>query len=327
VRKKKKVVKKKIAKLVKKVKKTIASIVNPSISKILHNKFGKNAKTVNTVYATKNYGQFGFFKENRIVRPSHVLRLADSMKKRYLPRSIIVTLQNGKLMIVDGQHGFKAASSLGLPIYFVVFEGLTIEDVITLNARMSQWLPADYLNTYCVRGFPHYLTLNKFRNDDLVGEVSIADCISILIGINPGGSFYVSRKQHVGGTRRSVMDKFRDGDFVVDPENLKAGRVFAAHLLDFEGHLKYWKNRNFIHAVKLLYSHPEYNTGQMIDKLRKYKGDMPTATTNVIAFGKMLQQVYNKNQPKIKGARIHLPWEEIEESGTGLITDDGGDPD
>lgn len=312
----------------KKVRKQSANIVKGSVPKTVLNKYSKTSREENKVFATKHYDNFGFFDANRPTRESHVLRLMKSFEERYIPHPIIVTPEDKLLLIADGQHRFKAAKNLGYYVYFMIVEDLTIDDVVRLNARMSQWNPSDYLHSYVERKFEHYLILNSFRNEDLCGEVSISDCIGMVTGVNPGSGFYFSNKRkHMGGSATSVMDKFRDGNLVITPSNLKAAKKFAGHLLDFSNHLTYWKNRNFIHAVKILYSQPRYNQKQMINKIKKYKADMPTMTTNVINFGKHLEWVYNKNQNKNSDSRIYCNWGEIEATGAASPGGDRGGDD
>lgn len=108
---------------------------------------------------TTNYDQFKILQFNRKVRSAHVRVLTDSIKARNLEIPIVV---NEKSQIVDGQHRFMALKELGLPIHFIVKEGLGLEEVQILNSNQRNWTNIDYLHSYADRGCIEYVKARDF---------------------------------------------------------------------------------------------------------------------------------------------------------------------
>ncbi|MFO0477621.1 MAG: ParB N-terminal domain-containing protein [Bacteroidota bacterium] len=110
------------------------------------------------VQETTNYAMFNFLNGNRTPNEAHIKRLKESMKVNYLISPILV---NEKLQIIDGQHRYKAAMELQLPIYYLIIEGYGLKEVQILNTNSANWKQEDYLDAYCDMKMPEYI---KFRN-------------------------------------------------------------------------------------------------------------------------------------------------------------------
>ena len=79
---------------------------------------------------TKEYNNFQFYNDNRTVSEHHVEKLVNSfINDGQLVPIICYKLQNGKLIIVDGQHRFHAAKFLGRPVKYQVDNSLNSESV------------------------------------------------------------------------------------------------------------------------------------------------------------------------------------------------------
>ena len=96
----------------------------------------KYAEVVNSIYKTDNYDLFSPFEGNRLVKPLHVARLEKSFLDNYLPVPIVV---DEAYRIGDGQNRFEACKSLGYPVYYIIIQGLTLQDVQRLNANVKPW--------------------------------------------------------------------------------------------------------------------------------------------------------------------------------------------
>ena len=295
---------------------SIQNIVSPALPRSLEHKLEKHSQAAAPYFTTKHYGMFKFYPENRPVRPSHVAQLQESMKERYLPRIIICTIPSGEtsLFIVDGQHGFEAAKGLGLPIYYSVVEGLTVEDMVRLNKKNRSWTPADYLHHYCVRGYKPYLALKKYREKVLLDEVAISDCISIV-------------SMNLGNPGSGIMEKFRDGKYEITESQLDRAEEFGSHLLEFEPYTKHWNKSNFIRALMHFFRNTEYNRRVMIEKVKRYgKTILPVAASSIIGYGDTLEDVYNKFARK--DSEIFINWKEVESRNPDNGKEDnGGDAD
>lgn len=155
-----------------------------------------------TYYKTDKYWKFTFNPKNRVVDRLHVKALASSIKNRNLlcEQPILV---NEQYEIIDGQHRLTAAMKLGVPIYYILRNGLTIEDAIALNINTKNWGLADYLQHYATQKVPEYLWFERF-----IDEYKLGYSVSIML-IMSGGI------PNAGGASRS--------------KEFKAGKLALTH--------------------------------------------------------------------------------------------------
>ena len=112
-----------------------------------------------SVMKTTNYEMFRFMDGNRKTNSSNLNQIIESMKEKQLVIPITV---NEKFEIIDGQHRFKACQYLGYPVYYVMEQGYTIDDVIRANVNGGRkWFDVDYLHRYCKLGVDRYLKIQK----------------------------------------------------------------------------------------------------------------------------------------------------------------------
>jgi hypothetical protein len=70
---------------------------------------------------------------------------------------------NENYEIIDGQHRFKAAQELGLPVNIIICPGYSIKDVQRLNANQKEWKLIDYLDGFCEEGETEYGGSKKLK--------------------------------------------------------------------------------------------------------------------------------------------------------------------
>jgi len=108
----------------------------------------KKSQQVNVIYkvepSSDQYHKLGKITGNRRVKRLNVERIKDSMLKRNFLNCIpIIVDKNGK--IIDGQHRYKSATSLGIPIYVVMVEDEDVGSIaIALNTNKSNWSLNDF---------------------------------------------------------------------------------------------------------------------------------------------------------------------------------------
>jgi hypothetical protein len=109
---------------------------------------------------------------NRPIDPAQVTKLANSIDKMLLVRSIVVARINfiegkEKPYIVDGQHLFNAMLRNDIPIEYVEIEvkDLTdlVENIALLNASSKSWKLCDYILAWSSVN-SDYKKLNKYFN-------------------------------------------------------------------------------------------------------------------------------------------------------------------
>ena len=108
------------------------------------NEFGDPIFDVTAYYVrkTNNYKKFRFVDGNRDV--ARTGRIRNSIKENGWYRQPI--LVNEHFEIIEGQHRFVVCKELGLPIEYVVQEGLEVKDCVPLNVSRKNWSVADYVH-------------------------------------------------------------------------------------------------------------------------------------------------------------------------------------
>lgn len=103
-------------------------------------------KKLTSVYVTDEYDKFKIIDGNRPI--SHAKKIMESIKEiGMLWQPVLV---NERFEIVDGQGRFLAMKTLGLPVIYIVQEGLTIKEVRYLNQNATVWGVSDYIHSYAV---------------------------------------------------------------------------------------------------------------------------------------------------------------------------------
>ena len=230
-----------------------------------------------TVRFTTNYSMFSHHKGNREVNPSHVYRIREAMKVRFLFSPIIV---NEKKQIIDGQHRFEACKELGYPIYYVVVNGYGLEEIQMLNANTRNWTSQDYLTGYCDMKKPAYLQFKKFMED--FPDFGIEAAKAILLG---QGNKDANREG-----KRVRMRHFENGTMVI--ANLERSYDHAKKLLDFKPHYEGFARRGFVLAMLRLFGHKNYKHREMMGKLAYQAGALRDCT-NAETYTELIEHIYN----------------------------------
>jgi hypothetical protein len=147
-------------------------------------------------YRTTDYARFTLIKENRVVDTKHVEKLKAAITKSDLLHAypIIVCEQNGKLLVLDGQHRLRAAQDLKRPIYYVVSPSMTPDDIAATNTLPRGWKLPDYARYFAAKTTDYQYTL------DFAAEhrINLSDAMNLLAahdgGIGGGGGAAVAWK-------------------------------------------------------------------------------------------------------------------------------------
>lgn len=186
------------------------------------------------IQKTKDYKQFKFLDLNREIYPSHVENLVKSIGKRNL-LEYIPLLVDKDMRVLDGQHRLMAAKKLGVDVYYVVLDDLTIEDIILLNINHRRWGTDDYLNYYVKQGLEDYLVLERFSKQN---EISIRLAMILLSG------FQDSKKETVS------YHSFKSGLFKVADEEGASETIKKLFILRRFVNNDGWRQREFVYALR-----------------------------------------------------------------------------
>ena len=147
---------------------------------------------MNSILETKDYDKFKMILENRNIDRSHINKIKDSISEfGYVASNPILVNQNYE--IVDGQHRYVALKEMGLPIYYIMEEGLPSRALISLNTSQKSWTLENYINYWASKGYGSYVLLKSLQEYCGLG----ASTTLCLLGMSRGG--YTTAAIKVGG--------------------------------------------------------------------------------------------------------------------------------
>lgn len=107
------------------------------------------------VATTKDYSLFNFLNTNREINQTNVKNIKKSILEYGYSKCNEVTVDE-MWNVMDGQHTFTACMELDIPIRFKMIEGLTVQDMISLNSNQKNWTTYDFIKSYAYRRFKSY---------------------------------------------------------------------------------------------------------------------------------------------------------------------------
>ena len=186
-------------------------------------------------------------------------------------------LDNGKLLILDGQHRQAVAQKLGLGVAYTLVEHDV--NVAALNTTQRPWKTQDYLDRYAAAGNPHYIELKEFCDQH---GLSVSNGLSMLCG--------VSSPHH-------LMPTFRSGEFVVRNREFadRVARLFKVlQGLWVDG--RPINSSYFVMALIQACYIPDFDDERLIRVARR-RPDMMRHYGTTDGFLHMLEEMYNFGRP------------------------------
>lgn len=217
------------------------------------------------IYETTDYGMFRQMLGNRDIKGES--KIVNSIKKvGYVMNPIIV---NEKNEIIDGQNRLEALRSLGLPVYYIIQEGLDVQACRYLNIGQTNWTTEDYVYSYADEGNQDYRRLAslmmEFQKEfGIQGIVAMAKPLTL----NEGGALANAR--------------LKDGDFKMTQEEyeLAVTRLNSARDLGYVAFCKRKKlnARTYWACVSYIYQNQEVNAKDVIESLQQFETIIPSCT-------------------------------------------------
>lgn len=134
-----------------------------------------NFRFNNFIQKTSNYSIFERLQGNRSVSLARVKKIINSINKiGQIPSPIIV---NEKYQVIDGQGRLEAFKQLDLPVYYMVVEGIGIDECIAMNIDQTNWKLTDYIESYAEIGNMNYIFLSKLLSSYSKFGIGIAPVI------------------------------------------------------------------------------------------------------------------------------------------------------
>ena len=188
---------------------------------------------------------------------------------------VIVNRDNGKFLIIDGQHRFTASMELGYPVYYVVAEDIPLRDIARMNSTTDKWKNQDFLACYIEIGIKDYESFEKFVTKYKV-KYSVAVQLLMRGKISAGGG--------------PDMEMFKDGKF--ECKHHESAIRFIEQVDRLFGRYVFYRDRNLLIAVQKLNEIGNWDTGTMHKKL----GDHPNLMekqSSAKTYMYLLDRIYN----------------------------------
>ena len=172
---------------------------------------------IGQVLRTDDYSKFKLLLGNRGlgVRPEKVIK--SIQENGYIFSPIII---NEKYEVIDGQARLEALKRLKMPLDYIMFEGLGLDDCIALNAYSTSWGVQDYIATFVTLGNENYVRLDTLAKKHKCGIQAVCNIVGNLYGsaqnnpklgtkaIKSGDFEFPEREYHRVDCTLDYIDKF-----------------------------------------------------------------------------------------------------------------------
>lgn len=222
------------------------------------------------IKSTRDYVAFKRIEGNREIRKGHVNKLRSAIEDDPQVIEYNPILVNERYQIIDGQHRFEAIKQLGLPVYYQLIPGLTLENVQNLNSNSKQWTPNDYAKAFAELGDVNYMKYLEHRDKYNFNHEVTLQYVGVGNPVTPGG--FKSGK--FKAAEKEVYEKYSDW------------------LLQIGEYVPHYGLRATAIAFVQVAQHPDYDHDRMMDKIKKLGGQMERFTQLHEAV-RAFENVYN----------------------------------
>lgn len=230
-----------------------------------------------TVHSTRDYAKFSFDPRNRPVNQDQLETLYDSIEKVNLLHVFPIVVDS-KFTVYDGQHRLKVAEALGVPVYYIFDDKVSIDHVTMTTDAVAKWEGKDYLHRWCIEGKQDYLDLQKFwfSNKMLKGK--------------PFLSLQASANLCHYGDRKAMNIAFRQGSYKCN--DLPFAESVTSALRDWSEHVEFFNHATFINAISNLSGNRHYDHQQMMSKMQ-YMSTRMVKCPDTASYIALIDEIYN----------------------------------
>ena len=234
---------------------------------------------VNNIHRTTNYNMFGYFEGNRALNDSHVRNLMESLTEKQIPVPIVV---DELYRVADGQNRLEACKRLGIPVYYIIVPGLTLEDVKRMNSNTKAWSWQENMQSFIDLGVEDYATYKEFYESY---ELNHTECMQLLIG-------HTSLRKGSKKGKKTMAKTFADGQFVI----LQHGKAIkqANMITKVKPYFESYTHGHFVRALVHLFNKKQdvFSFSKFLKKLAKRTTKLEHHTTRNGYLGN-IEAIYN----------------------------------
>ncbi|MDK9870042.1 ParB N-terminal domain-containing protein [Staphylococcus equorum] len=122
---------------------------------------------VNEVYKTDDLNIFKFTKFNRNVL------ITDEMLEQAKEGFISPVIVNEHMVVIDGQHRVEHARKAGVPVEYIIKNGLGEHDIVRMNTTQRAWSLLNFIESYANQGSDEYVALLNLINKKYAGTTVV----------------------------------------------------------------------------------------------------------------------------------------------------------
>lgn len=202
-----------------------------------------NGREHNVVYLTTNYDMFNFSKFNR-----NVFLSPEFLKQAELG-FISLIIVNENMTVIDGQHRLTACKQVGLPVEYIIKEGLNEDDIVRMNTVQRPWKLINYIEAYANEGKEEYIKLlNLINTKDYYQSVAVIAQIACN-----------------SSTARGMIKDIQEGSFKF--HNYNKTVEFLSYLKLFKQKTRIPYRSNLSRAIYTLFTYKKINMDTLIKKV------------------------------------------------------------
>lgn len=222
-----------------------------------------NLAKIGLLYRTKNYEKFVLNSINREINPVRVKHFIKEYKQRQIisPIEVMRDPNTNKLVILDGQHRYRAWMQLGLPIYF--FETISGDDSTQGLRQRNQgksWSTLDTVNSFAsdtrnAKQSKQYRDLQEIimYTQNTLGRVPLIPLIELASGINRDLDQRITYAHH----------DFRDGKYTTYNRVEFINVIDKIHMLQTKIHGNITLSASMFRALFTILSIKDTNTAYL----------------------------------------------------------------
>lgn len=239
---------------------------------------------MNEIQTTYDYAKFKKLLGNR-----DISKRAEKIKKSiedygWITNPIIV---NENFEIIDGQGRFEALKTLGMPIQYLMIEGLTLADCRAMNSINTNWNYRDFLHSFAQEGNQNYARLERLMTLFDIKDIRIA-----------------SRACDKGLDSKS-QNKLKSGAYELSDQEYGIGYKRLAYYKKFQKVLERFAGRSMTkaQAIFIISDYPEVDPDYLYKVLSECDPSKVWVDT-YLHFLESIQKIYNYGRAKKN--RVHF---------------------
>lgn len=232
------------------------------------------------IKSTQDYNSFKEVSGNRTISKAHVKKLKQAIQAKPQITQYNPILINENMEIIDGQHRKEAIEELNLPVYYIQVEGLTLDDVQSLNSGKKSWSPVDYAKSFAINGSKDYQLYLDHKNEFKFNH----DVTMQYAGFPETNNNNIS---------------FTHGNFSAGKDHEKIWQ-YSEQLRQLKQFLPHAYVRSTALALLSMFQNPDYNHDHMMKRMEA-QGMIVQRFTRKEESIRELAEYYNKHKKSGKG--------------------------